>query len=198
MSGEALLVAETTVDWGLVDKVAAVAAMLVAIRPVISACKGSDGRLSWRRSLVLAAGGLFALAAVTGLLVVRLLVLDEPNLFLPTRLGGTLSFFGGMLGLATVLAGRPSAGGASIRLTEDSAIRHAVLAAAMSVYAAAPTLAAAAAGITWMGRALLPWTPSEPRWARIVEGGLMLLLCVVPRDGTVGGLRAVSGLLGLG
>ncbi len=187
-----------TVGWDLVDKLAAVVAMLVAIRPIIAACSSTSGQLSWRRALVLMSGGVFALAAVTGLLVVRLLLLDEPNLFLPTRLGGTLTVFGGMLGLATVLAGRRTAIGEGIRLSEDSAIRHAVLSMAMSIYPAAPTLAAAAAGITYLGRSLMPWTRSHAGWARIVEGSLMLLLCIVPRDETVGGLRAISGLLELG
>lgn len=187
---------------GLVDRLLAVLAMLAAVRPIVRASTGQPGHLSWKRALVLAAGGLFALAAVTGLLVARLVVLDEPALYLPTWLGGTLSVFGGMLGMATLLAGRRAGPSGHVLLSEDAAIRHATLAAAMSVFLVTPRLVLAALGVGWLLRAVLPVAVAAPggrrRVLRVIEAAALIGLSGVPREATVGGLRAVTDLLGGG
>jgi hypothetical protein len=181
---------------GLIDKILAVAGMLAAIGPVVRSSIGSTGSVSWRRVVVMAAGGLFALFAVTGLLLVRYRVMSEDVVYWPTWLGGTLAFFGGMLGVATLFAGRLPADKGVTGMTEDAAIRNATLAVAMSVYLAAPAPVLAVLALTRLLRAGLPWTLAQARWASVAEGTVLALLCLLTRDETVGGLRQVSGLLG--
>jgi hypothetical protein len=172
---------------GLVDRVLAVVAMLVAIRPLMRGALGSRSHLSWKRCVVLLAGGCGALLGVVGLLVVRAHLLGDPQ-FLPTALGATLVFFGGMLGVSTLMAGRGPTG-----LSEDAAIRYVTQAGAMFLYLAAPAVTLGLLGLTRLLRATAPWTvaPSQ-RWAPILEGVLLLVLVAVPRDETVGGLRFVA------
>jgi hypothetical protein len=176
---------------GLADRVLAVAAMLVSIRPLLAGSTTSSGRLSWRRGLVLGAGGTAAAVALVGLLALEAALLGR-TFYLPSLLGGALAFFGGMLGVATLLVGRPPAG-----LTEDAALRNATLALAMTVYVAAPAAALAFLGLTRLARGVLPWTVTRARWVELLEGAVLLLLCLVPRDPTLGGLRFASDL-GLG
>jgi hypothetical protein len=172
---------------GLVDRVLAATAMLVAIRPLMRGALGSRSHLSWKRCVVLVGGGLTALLGVVGLLVVRARFLGEPQ-FLPTTLGATLTFSGGMLGVATLMAGRGPKG-----LSEDAAIRYVTQAAAMFLYLAAPRLTLALLGLTRLLRATVPWSlTAQPRWAPIIEGLVLLALVAVPRDETIGGLRFVA------
>lgn len=173
---------------GLADRLLAVAAMLSSIRPLLAGVTGSGGRLSWRRAVVMLLGGASAAVAVVGMLALQRLLLGR-ELYLPTPLGGALAFFGGMLGMATVLAGRPPEG-----LTEDAALRTATQAVAMVLYVATPRIALAALGATRLLRAALPWTVSGRRWTGLVEGAVLVGLCFVPRDETLGGLRAVPDL----
>jgi hypothetical protein len=174
---------------GLVDRVLAAAAMLVAIRPLMRGALGSRSHLSWKRCVVLAGGGTTALLGVVGLLVVRAHFLDEPQ-FLPTLLGTALTFTGGMLGVSTLMAGRGPKG-----LSEDAAIRYVTQAAAMFLYLAAPRATLALLGLTRLLRATAPWSVAgPPRWAPIIEGLALLALVAVPRDETLGGLRFVADL----
>ena len=174
---------------GLVDRVLAAAAMLVAIRPLMRGALGSRSHLSWKRCVVLAGGGTTALLGVVGLLVVRARFLDEPQ-FLPTLLGTALTFTGGMLGVSTLMAGRGPRG-----LSEDAAIRYVTQAAAMFLYLAAPRATLALLGLTRLLRATAPWSvAAQPRWAPVIEGLALLALVAVPRDETLGGLRFVADL----
>lgn len=176
----------------LVDKVLALVAMLVVVRPIVASSLGTAGQVSWRRWAALGAGGAGALAAVVGLLVVRKLVLSEEAFYLPTALGGALTGFGGMLGVAVLLARRPPGGG----MSEDAAIHHATLAGAMAAFLAAPVLVLGLLGLTRLGRACLPWTVTQGRWIRAAEGVVLLALCLLPRGATVGGLRQAVSLFG--
>lgn len=172
---------------GLVDRVLAAAAMLVAIRPLMRGALGSRSHLSWKRCVVLIGGGLTALLGVVGLLVVRTVFLGEQQ-FLPTAFGATLTFFGGMLGVSTLMAGRGEKG-----LSEDAAIRYVTQAAAMFLYLAAPRVTLGLLGLTRLLRATVPWSvTTHPRWAPIFEGVVLLALVAVPRDETIGGLRFVA------
>ena len=174
---------------GLVDRVLAAAAMLVAIRPLMRGALGSRSHLSWKRCVVLVGGGTTALLGVVGLLVVRARFLDEPQ-FLPTLLGTALTFTGGMLGVSTLMAGRGPRG-----LSEDAAIRYVTQAAAMFLYLAAPRATLALLGLTRLLRATAPWSvAAQPRWAPVIEGLALLALVAVPRDETLGGLRFVADL----
>jgi hypothetical protein len=169
--------------FGLVDRLLAVAAMLTAIRPLLHGSVGPRSHVSWKRCLVLLAGGLAALLGVVGLLLVWALLLGR-TLYAPTWLGGTLAAFGGMLGVATLIVRRGADG-----LTEDAAIRYATQAAAMCLYLAAPHLALLGLGLTRTLRALLPWTVTQHRWLHVAEGLVLISLIFVPRDETLGGLR---------
>jgi len=171
---------------GLADRVLAVLAMLVAIRPLLRGSLGERSHISVKRALVLLWGGLTSLVAVVGLLALRTQVLHE-DFFLPTWMGGSLAFFGGMLGVSTLMARRGSVG-----LTEDHAIRYATQAAAMSIYLATPIGALLLLGLTRTARSVLPWTVSQHRWLRLSEGLALLALCLVPREPTLGGLRALA------
>jgi hypothetical protein len=177
---------------GLTDRLLAVMAMLVAIRPLLRGSFGARSHISAKRAVVLLWGGLAALVGAVGILALRTQVLGEP-FYLPTWMGGCLAFTGGMLGVSTLMA-RRGAGG----LTEDHAIRYATQAAAMSIYVATPTGALLLLGVTRTARALLPWTTSEHRWWRLTEGLALLALCLVPRESTLGGLRSVATALGAG
>ena len=94
-------------DWNqLLDRTVAVAAMLVSIRPLMQGLLGSGGSLSWKRVLVMVVGGLFGFLGAVGLLVTKRIVLGEGEFFMPSWLGGTLAFFGGALGVSTLLSRR--------------------------------------------------------------------------------------------
>jgi hypothetical protein len=175
---------------GLVDRGLAVLAMLVSIRPLLRGALGGRSHVSWKRGVVLVGAGLAALVGVVGLLALRARLLDDP-FFLPTWFGGTLAWFGGMLGVAMLIASRPPEG-----LSEDTAIRYATQAAAMCLYVAAPQLTLVLLGLTRLLRASLPWTVSERRWLRLVEGLALLALSAVPREPTLGGLRQAVASLG--
>ena len=175
---------------GLVDRVLAVAAMLAAIPPLLRGSLGSRSHLSWKRALALVVGGLTALAGAFGLLLIHATVLGGP-LYLPTWTGGTLAFLGGGLGVATLIAGRGPAG-----LSEEAAIRYAALAVGMTLYVATPRAALVLLGSTRLLRGLLPVEPPRRRWWRVVEGAALMLLCLVPREATLGGLRVASAILG--
>ena len=174
----------------LADQLAALVAMLVAIRPIVRSAVGGTGRASPKRMIVLAGGAAAALTSVLGLLILRVLVLNEDVFYLPTALGGTLAAFGGMLGVGVLLARRAPDG-----MSEDQAIHYATLAGAMSVYLAAPMIVLGLLGATRLLRAALPWTVTQARWWRAVEGVALLALMAVPRDDLVGGLRAPTDLL---
>ena len=176
--------------WHLADRLAALVAMFVAIRPIVRSAAGSSGRVSWKRIAVLVGGAGAALTSVLGLLILRVIVLREEVFFLPTALGGTLTAFGGLLGVAVLLARREPEG-----MTEDQAIHYATLGAAMSVYLAAPMLILGLLGATRLLRAILPWTVTQGRWWRALEGLALLALMAIPRGGEVGGLRAPTDLL---
>lgn len=171
---------------GIVDRALAVLAMLVSIRPLLAGSLGNRSHLSWKRSVVLLFGGGSALVGAVGLLALRNVLFAEP-FYLPSLLGGTLAFFGGMLGVSTLIAGRGPTG-----LSEDSALRSATQAVAMVLYVAAPRPALALLGATRLLRSALPWTVSERRGWRIVEGLALLALCFVPRDASLGGLRVLA------
>jgi len=171
---------------GIVDRALAVLAMLVSIRPLLAGSLGNRSHLSWKRSVVLLFGGGSALVGAVGLLALRNVIFGEP-FYLPSLLGGTLAFFGGMLGVSTLIAGRGPTG-----LSEDSALRSATQAVAMVLYVAAPRPALALLGATRLLRSALPWTVSERRGWRIVEGLALLALCFVPRDASLGGLRVLA------
>ena len=173
-----------------VDALLAVVAMLVSIRPLMRGALGSRSHVSWRRGGFLVAGGLSAWIGVVGLLALRAQFLGEA-FYLPTWLGGTLAFFGGMLGASTVLAGRGPQG-----MSESQALRLATQAAAMTIYLAAPLLALGGLGGTRLLRACLPFTYVRTRWMGVAEGVTLLLLCLVPRDGDLGGLRRVAPVFG--
>ncbi len=171
---------------GLVDRGLAVLAMLASIRPLLAGSLGSRSHLSWKRSIVLLCGGASALVGAVGLLALRHVLFAE-DFYLPSLLGGTLAFFGGMLGVSTLIAGRGPSG-----LSEDSALRSATQAVAMVLYVAAPRPALALLGATRLLRSALPWTTSERRGWRIVEGLALIALCFVPRDASLGGLRILA------
>ncbi|HTE06197.1 MAG TPA: hypothetical protein VK824_08375 [Planctomycetota bacterium] len=177
---------ELPFDSGIIDRVLAVVAMLVAIRPLLAGSLGSRSHLSWKRSVVLLFGGGSALVGAVGLLALRNVLFGE-HFYLPSWLGGTLAFFGGMLGVSTLIAGRGPNG-----LSEDSALRSATQAVAMVLYVAAPRPTLALLGLTRLLRSALPWTVSEKRGWRVVEGLVLLALCLIPRDESLGGLRVLA------
>jgi hypothetical protein len=179
-------VPELPFDSGIVDRVLAVAAMLVSIPPLLRGSLGSRSHLSWKRCVVLLAGGASALVGVVGLLALRHVIFSEA-FYLPSWLGGTLAFFGGMLGVSTLIAGRGPSG-----LTEDMALRYATQAVAMVLYVAAPGPALLALGGTRLLRGALPWSPVRHRHWRLLEGTALLLLCFVPREPSLGGLRVLA------
>jgi hypothetical protein len=184
VSGQAAELAQSLLDRGLPDKVLAVAAMLLAIRPLLRGTLGSRSHLSWKRAVVLLAGGTMAWVGAVGLLAVKARLLGGP-FYVTTWLGGTLAFFGGALGVATLLAGRGPEG-----MTEEAAIDWATQAAAMSVYVAAPQPALALLAITRLLRALPPSLPRRRRALLLITGLLCVGLALVPRsDPTLGGLR---------
>jgi hypothetical protein len=169
---------------GLADRVLAVLAMLTAIRPLLRGTLGSRSHLSWKRGVVLVAGGTLALVGAVGLLAVKAKLLGGP-FYVTTWMGGTLAFFGGALGVATLLAGRGPAG-----MTEGAAIDWATQAAAMSVYVAAPQPVLALLALTRLVRAVPPSLPSRRRTVLLVTGLLLAALALLPRtDPTLGGLR---------
>jgi len=176
--------AQSLLDRGLPDRVLAVAAMLVSIRPLLRGTLGARSHLSWKRAVVLLAGGTLAWVGAVGLLAVKAKLLGGP-FYVTTWLGGTLAFFGGALGVATLLAGRGPDG-----MTEESAIDWATQAAAMSIYVAAPQPALALLALTRLMRALPPSLPRRRRTLLLVTGLLFAALAILPRtDPTLGGLR---------
>jgi hypothetical protein len=179
-------VPELPFDPGLVDRALAVLAMLVSIRPLLRGSLGSRSHLSWRRCLVLLAGGASALVGAVGLLALRHVLFGEA-FFLPSWLGGTLAFFGGMLAVSTLIAGRGPTG-----LTEDMAIRYATQAVAMVLYVAAPRPALVLLGFTRLVRGVVPWSLGQHRHWRLLEGTVLLLLCLPARDASLGGLRVLA------
>jgi 2-iminobutanoate/2-iminopropanoate deaminase len=174
----------------VIDRVIAVVAMLISLRRLVQGVLGTRSHVSWRRVVVLVAGGCASVLGCVGLLALRSQVFEEP-FFLPHWLGTTLTFFGGLLGASALLAGRAPQG-----LTEDAAIRSATQAAAMSIYVAAPVITLALLGITRIARATLPWTDAQGRWLRVLEGTLLIGLCFVAREPTLGGLRFLARLPG--
>jgi hypothetical protein len=184
VSGQAAELLRAVLDRGLPDKVLAVLAMLVSIRPLLRGTLGSRSHLSWKRAVVLLAGGTLAWVGAVGLLAVKAKLLGGP-FYVTTWLGGTLAFFGGALGVATLLAGRGPDG-----MTEESAIDWATQAAAMSVYVAAPHPALGLLALTRFVRALPPSLPRRRRTLLLVTGLLFTALALLPRtDPTLGGLR---------
>jgi len=178
-------------DSGLVDRVLAVLAMLIAIRPLLRGVLGSRSHLSWKRGVVLLAGGTLAWVGAVGLLAVKAKLLGGP-FFVTTWMGGTLAFFGGALGVATLLAGRGPTG-----MTEEAAIDWATQAAAMSVYVAAPQPVLALLALSRLVRALPPSLSPRRRMVLLVTGLLLAALAVLPRtDPTLGGLREPWASLG--
>lgn len=178
---------------GLVDRVLAVVAMLVAVRAVMHAFPGRAP--SWKRVLVLGAGAVAGPIGTVGLLFLRHRLFDEGPLFVPSLLGAALAAFGGVLGIATLVASRadPSAERrGDDGLTEDQALSQATLASAMLLYVAMPRVALVFLGLTRLGRALLPFTVDRHRTRHLIEGAVMLVLSAVPRDPTLGGLRQLA------
>lgn len=178
-------------DSGLLDRLLAVLAMLTAIRPLLAGALGARSHLSWKRGVVLTAGGTLAWVGAVGLLAVRA-KLWETTFDVTTWLGATLAFFGGALGVATLLAGRGEHG-----LTEEAAIDWATQAAAMSIYVAAPRSALALLAGTRLLRALPPGQPSRRRAQLLIVGVLLAVTALLPRtDPTLGGLREPWASLG--
>jgi hypothetical protein len=178
-------------DSGLLDKVLAVAAMLTAIRPLLAGALGSRSHFSWKRGVVLVAGGALAWVGAVGLLAVRAKLFGGP-FYVTTWLGATLAVFGGALGVATLLAGRGPHG-----LTEEAAIDWATQAAAMSVYVAAPRPVLALLALTRLVRAVPAGHPPRRRALLVLVGVLLAAAAAVPRaDVTLGGLRVAWASLG--
>jgi len=156
----------------LLDKLFAVLAMLTAIQPLLKGVMSSSSHLSWPRLLAMLAGGVASFTWTVGLLALRSYLFRDEAFMLPSGLGAALAVFGGLLGVATLLAQRGEDG-----MTEQAAIRSATQAAAMALYVAAPALAAGALGMTRLLRATLPWTLVRPRWPQALEGLALLGLC---------------------
>ncbi len=167
----------------LLDELMAVLAMLTAVPAIQRGLQGSSSQLSWRRTSVLVGGGLGSWVGVTGLMALETHFLGRP-FFLPTWLGGTLAFFGGMLGTSTLLAPRGQRG-----MSEPQALRVATQSVAMTFYLAEPVASLLFLGSTRLLRAAMPWTIVRTRWRGILEGLVLLALCLAPRDDTHGGLR---------
>ncbi|GJM22293.1 MAG: hypothetical protein DHS20C15_22080 [Planctomycetota bacterium] len=185
---------------GLVDRVLAVTAMLLSLKAVLHGSSGPGNQPSWRRLMVLAGGALAGPVGAVGLLALRFQLLDDGPFFLPDVLGVTLAAFGGLLGVATLLARRADSGAVEKRergLTEDQAIAHATLSATMILYVALPVFALCFLGLTRLMRAALPFTIDRNRTRHLVEGLVMIGLAAVPREHTLGGLRQLAnGVLG--
>ncbi|MGQ0553694.1 MAG: hypothetical protein ACT4PU_10800 [Planctomycetota bacterium] len=176
---------------GLVDRVLAALAMLAAIPPLLSGTLGRRSHVSWKRLATLLTGGAAALVASVGLLLLKAWVFGGP-IFLPTWFGGTLGFLGGALGVATLMASRPPDG-----LSEQTALRAAVMALAMTLYVAAPRPALLLFGGTTLVRGLMTLSPGGRRWGWVLEGSLWILCSFVPREETLGGLRFAAANLGV-
>ncbi len=146
--------------------------MLASIRPVLRGALSASSHVSWPRALALLAGALASTTWTVGLLALRSYLVADQVFLLPNGLGLALAAFGGMLGVATLLAPRGEDG-----MSEREAIRFATQAGAMALYVAAPALAAAALGLTRLLRATLPWTLVRMRWRSTAEGALLLALC---------------------
>lgn len=168
---------------GLVDELLAVTAMLVSIRPILRGLHGSSSQISWRRVSVLLGGGLGSWVGVVGLMALEAHFLGR-GFYLPTWLGGTLAFFGGMLGASTLMAPRGEKG-----MSEPQALRGATQSVTMTFYLAEPLVSLGFLGVTRLLRAIFPWTLVRTRWVGVIEGLVLLALCLVPRDDTHGGLR---------
>ena len=178
-------------DSGWMDKILAVVAMLTAIKPLLAGALGSRSHFSWKRAVVLVAGGTLAWVGAVGLLAVKAKLMGGP-FYVTTLLGAMLAFFGGALGVATLLAGRGPHG-----LTEQAAIDWATQAAAMSFYVAAPRPVLALLALTRLMRALPPGQPPRRRTQLLVVGLLLAAAAAVPRaDATLGGLRVPWASLG--
>ncbi len=178
-------------DSGLADRLLAVVAMLSAIPPLLRGTLGSRSHLSWKRAVVLLAGGTLAWVGAVGLLAVKAKLLGGP-FYVTTWMGGTLACFGGALGVATLLAGRGPTG-----MTEEAAIDWATQAAAMSVYVAAPQPVLALLALSRLVRASPPSLSKRRRAVLLITGLLLAALAVLPRtDPTLGGLRVPWASLG--
>lgn len=172
----------------MIDRLLAIVAMLVAVRPLVRGVMGSGGRISLRRLALLVGGGLCAVVASVGLLAVKVLLLGDDGLdartfLVPSWYGGTLAFFGGMLGTSTLLAPRGPEG-----MSEDDAIRYATQAVAMWTYLGAPRVTLVALGVVRLSRGAVPWASTRVRWPRVVEGALLVAFVFVTRDPLLGGL----------
>ncbi|MFT7465388.1 MAG: hypothetical protein ACI9EF_003754 [Pseudohongiellaceae bacterium] len=172
----------------LVDELLAVLAMVTAIPAIQRGLQGSSSQLSWRRTSVLVGGGLASWVSVVGLMALETHFLGR-GFFVPTWLGSTLAFFGGMLGTSTLLVPRGQRG-----MSEPEALRVATQSVAMTFYLAEPVASLLFLGATRLFRAAMPWTIVRTRWLGILEGLVLLALCLAPRDETHGGLRRSSEL----
>lgn len=180
---------------GLVDRLLAVTAMLMTLRVVLRGASGPSSHPSWRRLAVLGAGALAGPVGTVGLLALRFQVFGDDPFYLPDVLGVALAAFGGLLGVATLLARRADGGPPEPNqrgLTEDQAIAHATLAGAMIVYVALPVVALGFLGLTRLLRAALPFTVDRHRSRHVVEGLVLIGLAAVPREYTLGGLRQLA------
>ena len=187
----ALAGGEIRFDSGFLDKILALTAALTAIQPLLAGSLGSRSHFSWKRWLVLVAGGTLAWVGVVGVLAVKAKLLGGP-FYVTTWMGATLACFGGALGVATLLAGRGPHG-----LTEEAAIDWATQAAAMSFYVAAPRPVLGLLALTRLLRAVPAGQPRRRRTQLIVVGLLLAAAAAVPRaDATLGGLREPWASLG--
>lgn len=146
--------------------------MLSSLRPILLGALSTTSHVSWQRMLALLAGAVAAYTWTVGLLALRSYLFSEQPFLLPNELGSALAAFGGMLGVASLLARRGEGG-----MTEQNAIRCATQAGAMALYVAAPVLATGALGLTRLLRATLPWTLVRMRWRGTLEAAVLLVLC---------------------
>lgn len=161
--------------------------MLSCLRPLLQGALSTASHVSWQRTLALLAGAVAAYTWTVGLLALRSYLFPEQPFLLPNELGSALTGFGGMLGVASLLARRGEGG-----MTEPKAIRCATQAGAMALYVAAPVLAAGALGLTRLLRAMMPWTLVRMRWRGMLEAAVLLALCaahVLTADSPFGSLE---------
>ncbi len=147
--------------------------MLASVRPILHGAMSSSNRVSVPRVLALLAGAVASYSWTVGLLALRSYAFEDQPFLVPNELGTALAAFGGMLGVAAMISKRGPEG-----LSEQQAIRCATQAGAMALYVAAPALATAALGLTRLLRSSLPWTLVPTRRQGMVEGIVLLALCL--------------------